>query len=240
MTTTDATTTWFTFVIQLPSILTLFFNVFASLGAITLTGILTALHILDKQEDGTVTFPIVLQPRYQPPRTTDLAWAAVGGLLFRWSFDWILVWYSARAALGDWYNMSLIVVTLAGIWFALIRLDCWRLFVADFLREVHRIIEMDILNQVLAECCQEKISNNSSSTLKMRRSGSVSKDDDRLHVLDFGGGKGKTTEHMLEKCKDTVAKVNAIDIEAHPPHVVEYDGATIPFPSNSFDLSVAM
>ena len=126
------------------------------------------------------------------------------------------------------YIFTLPVFIMGGIYLALLRLDCWRLFVSDFLREVWRIKELNILNEVLESCCEHKKQKNEEGN------------SNRLRVLNFGGGKGKTTEHMLKHCTKHVEKVDAIDIEAFPPHVKKYDGQTIPFPPSSFDIAVAM
>ena len=60
-------------------------------------------------------------------------------------------------------------------------------------------------------------------------------------ILDFGAGTGSTgtgstTKHVL--LHHHVASVDAIDIKATPPHVKAYDGETIPFPPDSFDLAI--
>ena len=204
--------------IQWYHVIVLMFNVAASLGALVGTGILTKLRLLSQQGDGTVEFPDVLKSRYQYPRSTDIAWSAAGGG-FSYALLQCALYFYPGSPYFVWEYTQLIVI-LVGVYVALLRLDCWRLFVADFLREVHRLKEMSILNDVLQDI----------STTEGKK----------LKVLDFGGGKGKTTEHMLEHCRSTVEEVQAIDIEPHPPHVKKYDGVTIPFSPNSFDVSIAM
>ena len=108
---------------------------------------------------------------------------------------------------------------MLGLWLGLKRLAGWRQFVGDFLREVHRLEEMKILDDIVQKISQDEGGR-------------------KLKVLDFGGGKGKTAAHMKQDpCVDTV---ESIDIEAHAPHVKKYDGRTIPFPDASFDLSVCL
>ena len=223
---------------QLPSVLVLSFNISCSICTLILTATLTKLRLISPQPDGTVVFPSVLQSRYQYPRSTDILWALAGTLWFHLLLSVLLHFFPANPYLTHTYTPY---VQILFIYVALLRLDCWRLFVADFLREVWRLKEFAIINEVLAECCQFKLEqhqHDTSTTLRQR--GSSTTPDLRLKVLDFGGGKGKTTQHMLEHCSASVQSVEAIDIEEYPPHVKKYDGAVIPYPPQSFDIAVAM
>jgi 2-polyprenyl-3-methyl-5-hydroxy-6-metoxy-1,4-benzoquinol methylase len=121
----------------------------------------------------------------------------------------------------------------------LYRLARWRLFVGDFLREVHRVEEMKVLDQILSQLSREKAARNSSKSTATEASDSAGlADEANLAVLDFGGGKGKTSAHMARH--PAVDSVRAIDIDAHPPHVEKYDGRTIPFADGRFDLAVCL
>lgn len=204
---------------QYYQVLILLFNITCSLIQILSTTILVKLHLMTQPKDATVHFPKTLQDRYQYPRLTDLCWILISFTMYSQLYKLVLHLLPTNFYLSHPYTQYLFIVS--GIFFAMIRLDAWRLFVTDFLREVHRIKEMKIL-----ETCLNDIAMFNKNT--------------QLKVLDFGGGKGKTTEHMLNHCKSTVASVQAIDIAEHLPHVKEYDGTTIPFPSNSFDVSIAM
>jgi len=229
--------------LQIPSVLLLFFNISCSLSNVVLTATLAKLKIITKPLDATVVFPELLQPRYQYPRTTDLAWTIVGVLLSSTVLATLRRWFPDTLYLHHPYASSLF--SIVGIYCALVRLDCWRLFVADFLREVWRLKEFAIIDQVMAECCSEKrkqLDQNAAQgngTLRERKN-KTSDRDHRLQVLDFGGGKGKTTEHMLDHCTASVQNVEAIDIEEYSPHVKKYDGEIIPYPPHSFDIAVAM
>lgn len=98
------------------------------------------------------------------------------------------------------------------------RLRFWRRWVRDFLVEVFRVREMRIVETVVG--------------------GRLGVPAEKLRVLDFGAGKGMTSAHILKNT--AVERVTAIDLEDHPPHVVAYDGATIPYPEASFDLAIAL
>ena len=137
----------------------------------------------------------------------------------------VLAWTATGAVVG----MSLSGAAFAGIGicgmslsaaaFAVlgyVRLQGWRQWLRDATGEGHRVLEKKIVDQVL----------------------STADNGQPWRILDFGAGTGSTTKHVL--LHHRVASVDAIDIKATPPHVKAYDGETIPFPPDSFDLAIAM
>lgn len=226
---------WRAIISEVPNVAALAFNLFCCIVAIVGAAVHRALlckssaDIKDAGEsDGEERgeLPKMIRPGYRPPLITGALWGAVGGGLSAtcWTVlirDGLLPTRILGALENhphaDYYSTGLVFVF--GFWMGLDRLAGWRRFVGDFLREVHRLVEMKILDDVV-----QKISKENGGRA--------------LEVLDFGGGKGKTAARMkLDPC---IGTVESIDIEAHPPHVEKYDGKTIPFADNRFDLAVCL
>lgn len=189
---------------ELPSIILLAFHLLA-----------TALYHIIKLACARVTgFPLprpnerpeILAANYKYPRSTSIAWLTVG-VLGGW-------WLAPRPAA--------VVGAVLGGCLALRRLRQWRQWIKDFMGEVHRVVEMAILDDLLNDPCR------------------LPRSTDGLRILDFGAGQGKTTQHIKEHHQGAIATVDAIDIEAHEPHVRKYDGVTIPLPPRSIDLAIVL
>ena len=213
--------------------------------------------------------PPMIRPGYSPPLLTNALWGAAAGSAC--AAAWALITTTTlehgvdagRAWAGANSNTSALAFAL-GFLIGLYRLARWRLFVGDFLREVHRVEEMKVLDQILSRLSREKEAEQETEQEKKKqekkKQRKKNKETDKettdkettdketdaanpaveanLTVLDFGGGKGKTSAHMTRH--PAVAAVHAIDIEAHPPHVAKYDGRTIPFADGRFDLAVCL
>lgn len=123
----------------------------------------------------------------------------------------------AASAIGDrsWFAIYVLPCALTGSWVAFRRLIGWRQWLHDAKAEEFRVRELSALDDAMA-------------TLKLHEA----------RVLDFGAGTGLVTAHMIQK-KGMVSSVNAIDLEAHPPHVAAYDGVTIPFEPGTFDFATS-
>ena len=212
---------------EIPHVFVLGFNIWCSLAAILGTVLARKLSCTaagkeeqdGEEQDGVVRLPAMIRPGYTPPRLTKLIWAAAGGALF-------VLCYCILGRLGVLgsglfaSNTTVYLVCIFGMAVAVRRLTGWRKFTADFLREVHRLEEMRILDKIISDLARR------------------GKTRDKIKALDFGGGKGKTAAHMLRH--QDVQSVASIDIKAHPPLVMQYDGHQIPFKDGEFDLAVCL
>lgn len=62
--------------------------------------------------------------------------------------------------------------------------------------------------------------------------------DPQDRVLDFGSGAGYLTKFISERIGAHVQDIDVIDISRTNRHPKIYNGNSIPFPNNSFDISV--
>jgi hypothetical protein len=201
---------------QLPGCFVLLFNLLVSAGnhcgKLVLGRILpSSNHTMDSD-----ALPEILAVGYVYPKHTPFVWMFAGVLA---------AWHTGGF---EEISVTAIIVCACAAFLSLRRLWSWRHWVRDLMGEAHRVQELQIVDDVVADC-----SSSSSGDLPVKV-----KDRPGLRILDFGAGKGKTTQHILSgkfQCE-----IEAIDIQAHPPHVKSYDGQVIPYPPDSFDLAIAL
>jgi SAM-dependent methyltransferase len=156
------------------------------------------------------SLPPVLQPGYRYPIFPVLVWAASGAFGAVKALEWFM------GAMPSWPACG--AAAALGTCFAVQRLLGWRAWLRDLMAEGHRLVEMELLSATID------------------RYVGVPVGEQRL--LDLGAGSGTATRHILNQHK--VQSIRAIDLDACPPHVEKYDGKTIPFPDDSFDLCIAL
>eukprot|EP00946_MAST-07B_sp_MAST-7B-sp1_P000478 g478.t1 len=228
---------WCALFAELPAVAGLAFNIWASVLALIGSGLIQAVSGKSPElPEGEL--PAMIRPGYRPPLLTSALWGSAAGSAC--AAAWALLTASStseHAARGSepptlgaavWTPACALAFAL-GFGLAVHRLARWRLFTGDFLREVHRIKEMSVLDDILSQLSQQK---------REKTSKNSETESSKLSVLDFGGGKGKTAAHL--KRHPSVASVASIDIAAHPPHVSKYDGHNIPFEDGHFDLAVCL
>ena len=156
-------------------------------------------------------------------RVKDEEWPSILNDGYRYPVLPVVLWAAAGAELsrratvatflGVWWRAT---VALAGSLLAVRRLYRWRRWLRDLVGEGHRVVELRMIDDVV--------------------SGQLGGEPVEK-VLDLGAGSGRMTKHVRERHRlDAVG----IDLEASPPLVQKYDGRTIPFSANTFDLTLCL
>ena len=159
-------------------------------------------------------YPSILKDDYKYPKIPVALWAVGGADLGRRAAN--------RFGMDMWWWQAALAVIGAAI--AVRRLRRWRKWLRDLTGEGYRVVEVRIIDSVLPAIASGGGSKAATRTADLK-------------VLDLGAGAGRMTKHIIDR-HGIAAK--GIDLDAKPPLVEQYDGQTIPFPANSFDLVLCL